>query len=62
MNLRQGMRVLDLGRRRAMSSIFLHREFGVRVCAAEFFHIVVSLVSDGHAQVIYSTSVAPKEQ
>ena len=33
MDLRPGMRVLDLGCGRAMSSIFLHREFGVQVWA-----------------------------
>lgn len=31
MDLRPGMRVLDLGCGRALSSIFLHREFGVQV-------------------------------
>lgn len=62
MNLRQGMRVLDLGRRRVLSSIFLHRELDVQVCAAEFFDVVVSLDSDGHAQMIYRPSVAPTEQ
>jgi SAM-dependent methyltransferase len=29
--LRPGMRVLDLGCGRAMSSVFLHREFGAQV-------------------------------
>jgi SAM-dependent methyltransferase len=37
MELRPGMRVLDLGCGRAMSSIFLHREFGVQVWAADLW-------------------------
>ena len=36
--LRAGMRVLDLGCGRAMSSIFLHREFGARVWAVDLWH------------------------
>ena len=36
-DLRPGMRVLDLGCGRAMSSIFLHREFGVQVWAADLW-------------------------
>jgi len=35
LDLRPGMRVLDLGCGRAASSIFLHREFGVQVWAAD---------------------------
>jgi SAM-dependent methyltransferase len=35
--LQPGMRVLDLGCGRAMSSIFLHREFGVQVWAADLW-------------------------
>lgn len=35
--LQPGMRVLDLGCGRAMSSIFLHREYGVRVWAADLW-------------------------
>ena len=35
LDLQPGMRVLDLGCGRAMSSIFLHREFGVQVWAAD---------------------------
>ncbi|HUQ68537.1 MAG TPA: class I SAM-dependent methyltransferase, partial [Planctomycetaceae bacterium] len=35
MDLRPGMRVLDLGCGRAASSIFLHREFGVQVWAVD---------------------------
>src|SRR5262249_50872949 len=37
LNLRAGMRVLDLGCGRASSSIFLHREFGVQVWATDLW-------------------------
>lgn len=37
MHLREGMRVLDLGCGRAATSIFLAREFGVSVCAADLW-------------------------
>lgn len=37
LDLRPGMRVLDLGCGRAMSSVFLHREFGVQVWAADLW-------------------------
>lgn len=37
LELQPGMRVLDLGCGRAASSIFLHREFGVRVWAADMW-------------------------
>jgi cyclopropane fatty-acyl-phospholipid synthase-like methyltransferase len=37
MDLRRGMRVLDLGCGRAASSVFLHREFGVEVWAADLW-------------------------
>src|SRR3984957_8476935 len=37
MDLRRGMRVLDLGCGRAASSIFLHREFGVQVWATDLW-------------------------
>ncbi len=37
MNLRPGMRVLDLGCGKAVSSIFLHREFGVQVWAVDLW-------------------------
>jgi SAM-dependent methyltransferase len=37
MELRPGMRVLDLGCGPAMSSIFLHREFGVQVWATDLW-------------------------
>ncbi|WP_165246632.1 SAM-dependent methyltransferase [Paludisphaera soli] len=37
MELRPGMRVLDLGCGRASSSVFLHREFGVQVWAADLW-------------------------
>jgi SAM-dependent methyltransferase len=37
LDLRTGMRVLDLGCGRASSSIFLHREFGVQVWAADLW-------------------------
>ncbi|MBE7494219.1 MAG: methyltransferase domain-containing protein [Verrucomicrobiaceae bacterium] len=36
-DLQPGMRVLDLGCGRAMSSVFLHREFGVQVWAADLW-------------------------
>src|SRR5436190_11299559 len=36
-DLRPGMRVLDLGCGRAMSSIFLRREFGVQVWATDLW-------------------------
>ena len=38
MNLKPGMRVLDLGCGRAASSIFLHREFGVQVWAVDLWN------------------------
>ncbi|MGI8603671.1 MAG: SAM-dependent methyltransferase [Verrucomicrobiales bacterium] len=37
LDLRPGMRVLDLGCGRAMSSIFLHHEFGVQVWATDLW-------------------------
>jgi SAM-dependent methyltransferase len=37
MDLRPGMRVLDLGCGRALSSVFLHREFGVDVWATDLW-------------------------
>src|SRR5881392_4005061 len=37
LDLRAGMRVLDLGCGRAASSIFLHREFGVQVWATDLW-------------------------
>jgi cyclopropane fatty-acyl-phospholipid synthase-like methyltransferase len=37
LELRPGMRVLDLGCGRASSSIFLHREFGVQVWATDLW-------------------------
>src|SRR5262249_45802978 len=40
MDLRAGMRVLDLGCGRAASSIFLHREFGVQVWATDLWFSV----------------------
>ena len=40
MDLRPGMRVLDLGCGRAASSIFLRREFGVQVWAADLWFSV----------------------
>lgn len=40
MELRPGMRVLDLGCGRAMSSIFMSREFGVQVWAADLLFSV----------------------
>lgn len=40
LDLRPGMRVLDLGCGRAISSIFLHREFGVQVWATDLWFSV----------------------
>jgi SAM-dependent methyltransferase len=40
LDLRPGMRVLDLGCGRASSSIFLHREFGVQVWATDLWFSV----------------------
>lgn len=37
MELRPGMRVLDLGCGRALSSVFLHREYGVQVWATDLW-------------------------
>ena len=37
MNLKPGMKILDLGCGRALSSIFLHREFGVQVWATDLW-------------------------
>ena len=37
LDLQPGMRVLDLGCGRAMSSIFLHREFGVQAWATDLW-------------------------
>ena len=37
LELRPGMRVLDLGCGRALSSVFLHREFGVQVWATDLW-------------------------
>lgn len=37
MDLKPGMRVLDLGCGRALSSIFLHRDFGVQVWATDLW-------------------------
>jgi SAM-dependent methyltransferase len=37
LHLRPGMRVLDLGCGRALSSVFLHREFGVQVWAVDLW-------------------------
>lgn len=47
MNLKPGMRVLDLGCGRAMSSIFLHREFGVQVWAVD----LMCSVSENHWRI-----------
>lgn len=40
LDLKPGMRVLDLGCGRAMSSIFLHREYGVEVWATDLWFSV----------------------
>ncbi|WP_422926628.1 SAM-dependent methyltransferase [Singulisphaera sp. PoT] len=37
LDLKPGMRVLDLGCGRAMSSVFLNREFGVQVWATDLW-------------------------
>ena len=37
LTLKPGMRILDLGCGRAASSIFLHREFGARIWAADLW-------------------------
>jgi SAM-dependent methyltransferase len=53
LDLRSGMRVLDLGCGRAMSSIFLHREFGVQVWATDlWFSVTENLqrIQDAGAQ------------
>src|SRR3954451_21406728 len=42
--LRPGMRGLDLGCGRAMSSVFLHREFGVQVWAVDLWHSVSEIL------------------
>ena len=44
MELRPGMRVLDLGCGPAMSSIFLRREFGVQVWATDLWHSGMEVV------------------
>ncbi len=41
LNIKPGMRVLDLGCGRAMSSIFLSREFGVEVWAVDLWFSVI---------------------
>ena len=41
LELRPGMRVLDLGCGRAASSIFLHREFGIQVWATDLWFSAV---------------------
>jgi SAM-dependent methyltransferase len=38
LELRPGMRVLELGCGRALSSVFLHREYGVQVWAADLWY------------------------
>jgi ubiquinone/menaquinone biosynthesis C-methylase UbiE len=53
LDLRPGMRVLDLGCGRAASSIFLHREFGVQVWATDLWFSVTEneqRVKDARAQ------------
>ncbi|HET6423596.1 MAG TPA: methyltransferase domain-containing protein [Planctomycetaceae bacterium] len=47
LDLRPGMRVLDLGCGRAMSSIFLRREFGVQVWATDLWFNV----SENHQRI-----------
>jgi SAM-dependent methyltransferase len=53
LDLRPGMRVLDLGCGRAAASIFLHREFGVQVWATDLWYSVAEneqRVKDARAQ------------
>ncbi len=53
LNLQPGMRVLDLGCGRALSSIFLHREFGVQVWATDLWFNVSEnhqRIRDAHAE------------
>lgn len=52
LDLQPGMRVLDLGCGRALSSIFLHREFGVQVWASDLWFSAqenLRRVDDAHA-------------
>ena len=52
LDLKPGMRVLDLGCGRAMSSIFLRREFGVQVWAADlWFSAAANLERIRHAGI-----------
>jgi SAM-dependent methyltransferase len=52
LDLRPGMRVLDLGCGRASSSVFLHREFGVQVWATDlWFSVSQNLARIGDAGV-----------
>lgn len=44
LQLQPGMRVLDLGCGLALSSIFLHREFGVQVWATDLWHSASDLL------------------
>jgi cyclopropane fatty-acyl-phospholipid synthase-like methyltransferase len=53
LNLRPGMRVLDLGCGRASSSIFLHRELGVQVWATDLW-----FSASGNAQRIRDAGIA----
>src|SRR5579862_2689171 len=55
-DLRSGMRVLDLGCGRACSSIFLHREFGVQVWAADLYYVsenVLRIRDSGCAEGVF---------
>ena len=47
MDLRPGMRVLDLGCGRAASSVFLHREFGVQVWATDLWFAATENLPSG---------------
>lgn len=55
LDLRSGMRVLDLGCGRAATSIFLAREFGVEVCAADLW-----IEPTGNARRIEEAGVADR--
>ena len=55
LDLRPGMRVLDLGCGRAASSIFMRREFGVQVWATDLW-----FSADENARRIRDAAVRPR--